>query len=207
MAEAVLTRTLEELATHGFDGLSVERIARAAEVNKTSVYRRWPTREALVAAALEGILQRAAAVSPDTGSLRGDLAALLQPVVELMRKPVGRAVLQAALAPDATTAVASLAARKLARQASDPVKALVERSRARGEWQDGAKGEQVIFMLVGAVMHRVMLEHAPVGPTWLHSLIETVLFGVLPRETRADAKTTPAGSRPRLGGPRARRTR
>src|SRR5690242_7791444 len=72
ITEAVLDRTLEELASFGVAKLSVSRIARAADVNKTSVYRRWPTREALVAAALERVHERLASQLQDTGSLRGD---------------------------------------------------------------------------------------------------------------------------------------
>ena len=64
IVEAVLTRTLEELAQAGLEGLSVERIARRAEVNKTSVYRRWPSRGELVAAALEQVLSGMTAHKP-----------------------------------------------------------------------------------------------------------------------------------------------
>jgi AcrR family transcriptional regulator len=183
VADAVLAKTLEELAVHGLEGLSVERIARAADLNKTSVYRRWPTKEALVVAALEGMLEHVEAQLPDTGSLRGDLEALLLPIAHAIEQPVGRALLRAALADSSASVVAAMAADRLTRQTSDPVKILVSRARARGEWRAGAKGEQVIFMMVGAVMHRVMLEHAPVSPAWIRSMVDILLFGVLPRET------------------------
>jgi AcrR family transcriptional regulator len=185
----VLTRTLEELATAGLEGLSVERIARRAEVNKTSVYRRWPTREALVAAALEGILDDVAAQLPDTGSLRGDLVGLLGRVVDLMAHATGRAVVRAALSESAESSVAALAARRLKQQAQSPVRALVTRARARGEWRAGVKGEQLVFALVGAIIHRAMLEHAGLTKRWLGSLVDLMLLGVLPREAQSTTKT------------------
>jgi AcrR family transcriptional regulator len=182
IAEAVLARTLEELATAGLEGLSVERIARQAEVNKTSIYRRWPTREALVAAALAGVLDGVSARAPDTGSLRGDLLGLLEPIVDFIGQATGRAVVRAALAESAESSVAGLAAERLSRTASGPVRALMARARARGEWRAGASGEQLIFTLVGAVIHRAMLEHGDITKRWLGSLLDLVLFGVLPRE-------------------------
>lgn len=135
-----------------------------------------------MAAALEGLLGRVTAQLPDTGSLRADLILLLQPLVQLLEQPVGRALMRAALAEGAASTIAAMAAERLARHASDPVKILVTRARARGEWRAGAKGEQVIFMMVGASMHRVMLEHAPITKTWLSSLVDGLMSGVLPRE-------------------------
>jgi AcrR family transcriptional regulator len=172
---------LKELAEAGLEGFSVERVARRASVNKTSVYRRWPTREALVAAALEGILGSVSAKVADTGSLRGDLLGLLAPLAEFMSEGTGRAVLRAALSEASASSVASVAARKLQQQATSPVHALVARARARGEWRGGVNGQQVVFVLVGALLHRAMLEHGPLTRRWLTSLVDLVLFGVAPR--------------------------
>lgn len=174
IVEAVLTRTLEELATSGLAGLSVERVAQRAGVNKTSVYRRWPTKEALVAAALEGILEDVAMKAPDTGSLRGDLLGLLEPVVALVSQPIGLAVLRAALSESSASSVSALAARKLGERSTSPVCALVARARKRGEWRKGANGEQLVFMLIGAILHRVLLEHAPLSKRWLGALVDLI---------------------------------
>src|SRR6266511_5046821 len=67
-----IAATLAELAERGYAALSLESIARRAGVHKTTLYRRWGTREELV---LEAMLARAGEhISvPDTGSLRGDL--------------------------------------------------------------------------------------------------------------------------------------
>lgn len=69
IVDSILEHALVELSREGLDGLSIDRIARAAAVNKTTIYRRWPTREALVAAALGRILIDRSLKSPDTGSL------------------------------------------------------------------------------------------------------------------------------------------
>ncbi len=50
---AILDATLELLAEQGFDGLSIEGVADRAGVGKTTIYRRWANKEALVSAALQ----------------------------------------------------------------------------------------------------------------------------------------------------------
>lgn len=173
---AILTAVRAELAETGFEGLSVDRVARRAEVNKTSVYRRWPTREALVAAAMDG-LRTDFADSPDTGSLRGDLHALVAPIAELLSQPEGTALARAAIGSGAASDIAALAAHRLSEQTTQ-VLTLVERARDRGEWREDADPHQVVFTLVGALLHRVLLEHGdPTGP-WLDSLIDLVHRGV-----------------------------
>jgi AcrR family transcriptional regulator len=181
VVDAVMAATLDELAAVGIEGLSIDRIARNTSLNKTSIYRRWPTREALVAAALERILESAGAHAPDTGSLRGDLIALLTPVIMMMDQPTGRALLRAAFAAGSAANVAALAARAFDSRGATPIHAMIQRATARGEWREGVSGHQLTTMLVGAAMHRAMLEHAPLTASWLESAIDLTLFGALPR--------------------------
>ncbi|MDO9019824.1 MAG: TetR/AcrR family transcriptional regulator [Deltaproteobacteria bacterium] len=187
IAEAVLAHTLAELAAVGVEGLSVERIARAADVNKTSIYRRWPTREALVAAALEGVAAQVTAQLPDTGTLRGDLIALVVAVAGLFATPLGRGLLRAALTESAAEEVAALAARQLGRGGHGLARTVVARARSRGEWADGARGEVVVNALVGAVIHRAVLERGALDGRWRGALVDAMLYGALPRPARGDA--------------------
>lgn len=182
VTDAVLEATLAELATSGPAGLSVERVAQRADVHKTTVYRRWPTREALIAAALEGLAVGVATRAPDTGSLRGDLLGLLGPVADLLARPEGRAVARAALTAPAEPHVAALAARRLEAPSAAAIEGLVARARARGEWRADAAPELVLPTLVGALLHRTLLEHATPDAPWLEGVVDLVLRGVAPRE-------------------------
>jgi AcrR family transcriptional regulator len=181
VVERVLAATLTELARVGMEGLAVDEVAKLALVNKTSVYRRWPTREALVAAALSRVLDGAVAQFPDTGSLEGDLLALLTPIMQMISESPGRALLRAAFSESASGAVAALAAQSFTSQSANPLHAMVERAQRRGEWRDNVQADQLVSMLVGAVIHRAMLEHAPLSAEWLASLVDLVLYGAVPR--------------------------
>src|SRR5689334_4609863 len=72
---AVLDTTIEELARVGYERLSVEAIAAAVGLNKTSIYRRWPTKGELVLAAIDARRERARPFR-ETKNLRADLVAL-----------------------------------------------------------------------------------------------------------------------------------
>ena len=71
----LLAVTLRLLQEHGYDQLTIDAVAGAAHASKATVYRRWPSKAELVLAAfIEGVRQ--VAVTPNTGTLRGDLLQL-----------------------------------------------------------------------------------------------------------------------------------
>ena len=76
VVDAVLDETLRLLEREGLAGLRIEAVAEAAGVNKTSIYRRWPTRASLVAAAITRAQSHLTA-PPATGTVAGDLRAVV----------------------------------------------------------------------------------------------------------------------------------
>jgi AcrR family transcriptional regulator len=176
--QAILAATLAELSTYGLDGLSVPRVAAAAEVNKTTVYRRWPTREALVAAALEAALRETAGELFDTGSLRGDLHRLLHLVIARLDSAEGRALARAAMSEQSAAVVGELSRDPMVREQA-AILALVSRAAARGEWDPCRHPpDAVLAMLTGSVMHRVLLERQPVTPEWAEAVVDVVVRGL-----------------------------
>ncbi|ATE55801.1 MULTISPECIES: TetR/AcrR family transcriptional regulator [Actinosynnema] len=95
VVEAVRAATLAELARAGFTGVTMDGVARAAGVNRTTLYRRWPTKAALLADVVEPLLARYDA-DPGAGSLRGDLLALMTVIRDNAGRPEGRALIAAA---------------------------------------------------------------------------------------------------------------
>jgi AcrR family transcriptional regulator len=73
--QAILTAVIELLPVHGLQGLTVEAVAAHAGVGKTTIYRRWATKNEMVVEAIEQL--RPEAAPPDTGSLEGDLKAMV----------------------------------------------------------------------------------------------------------------------------------
>jgi AcrR family transcriptional regulator len=88
---AILDAVLAELAEVGYARLSVERVAERAGASKASLYRRWPGKTELVMDAVYHVLPDPQS-PPDTGSLRGDLLALLRAVAHQLAGPAGQAL-------------------------------------------------------------------------------------------------------------------
>lgn len=86
--QAMLQATLELLAEVGFDAMSIEAIAKRAKIGKTTVYRRYSSKEELVADAIESI--REEVIIPDTGNLGQDLDRLIDNAAQITLNPLGR---------------------------------------------------------------------------------------------------------------------
>lgn len=74
---SILDATLEVLAESGYDGMTIDMVAARTGAARATVYRRWPTKAKLV---LDAVARMSGSDIdpddlPDTGSLRGDMAA------------------------------------------------------------------------------------------------------------------------------------
>lgn len=86
--QAILQATLDVLAEVGYDRMSIEAIATRAGVGKPTIYRRYPSKAELVADAIES--RREEYVIPDTGSVWGDIEALITSAAHITFNPLGR---------------------------------------------------------------------------------------------------------------------
>jgi AcrR family transcriptional regulator len=77
LENALLDAAWEELVTAGFASLTMESVAARAKTGVAVLYRRWPNKGDLVLAAIDHYRRAHPVEIPDTGTLRGDLLALL----------------------------------------------------------------------------------------------------------------------------------
>jgi AcrR family transcriptional regulator len=177
---AAIRATLAELAENGYAGLSLERIARRADVNKTSLYRRWGTREQLV---LEAMLERAGQhVSvPDTGSLRADLLALATTAAANASTPEVAAMARAVAAESPRDGKLAAASRRFWAERLALDGAIVERAIGRGEVRPGTEPSEVIEAVIGPIHLRLLLTHEPVDAGFIERIVDTVVDGITQR--------------------------
>jgi AcrR family transcriptional regulator len=149
-------------------------------VNKTTIYRWWKSKGALVGAALVGS-RRLELALPDTGSLRGDLVGLLRTVLALLTEPptgrVAVAALGAATHSDELAGyVRGFFADRLARE-----RPLFARAVERGELPADADPMLLVDLLIGAAWLRVVFrsEHPPAD--FVDRVVDTVLHGATAR--------------------------
>jgi AcrR family transcriptional regulator len=86
--QAILVATLELLGKVGFEAMSIEAIAKQAKVGKTTIYRRYSSKEELVADAIESI--REDVVIPNTGNFGQDIDKLIENAAKITLNPVGK---------------------------------------------------------------------------------------------------------------------
>jgi AcrR family transcriptional regulator len=173
----VLETTLQQLADVGYERLSVPEVAALAGLNKTSVYRRWPTKAALVREALQGSMGQPGD-APDTGSLRGDMMALTRFAMAFAQSPVGMGVLRVLLAEGFNPEVRGFANAMFSEQEAQGHVLVFKRAIQRGELSANADIPTAVSAVAGALMQRIFIEQLEANEAYLERLIDFVLFGL-----------------------------
>ena len=75
---AILTAVIGLLGEAGYEAMTMDAVAARAHASKTTIYRRWPGKADLVRAAVDAHIAGRVPGGRDTGSLRGDLLAVLR---------------------------------------------------------------------------------------------------------------------------------
>ncbi|MFY9934336.1 MAG: TetR/AcrR family transcriptional regulator [Streptosporangiaceae bacterium] len=76
--KAILAAVIGLLGELGYEGVTMDAVAARAHASKTTIYTRWPGKAQLVRAAVDGYVAGRLPAGADTGSLRGDLIAVMQ---------------------------------------------------------------------------------------------------------------------------------
>ncbi len=178
----VAETVIELYARSGWNGLTVDEVARRARVGKAALYLRWPTKEALLVDAVAAV--GVPVVPEPSGSIRIDLLELARSLFGLYSTTNGIAYLrlyvEARYLPSLeqtwqqrTTVPRQLEARALVRQAI-----------ARGELPAGTSPTILLDALAGAMANHVLstppelyAEMIAQAPSYLERLVDFVLAG------------------------------
>jgi AcrR family transcriptional regulator len=175
VVEAILQAVAEELGRVGYSNLRIEDVATRSGVNKTTIYRRWPQKSELVIAAIERLAPTPE--SFDTGSLRGDLQALLLDTrARINETPVGRGVVRMMQAERAHPETSGMMRRiRVSHQAAR--RSLFERALARGEIPAGSDCELLAELAVTPLVTRLVHLGLEADDEFLRVVIEMVVRG------------------------------
>ncbi|MFF3575236.1 TetR/AcrR family transcriptional regulator [Nocardia jiangxiensis] len=158
---AVLAATIDELSERGYAAFTIDNVAQRTGVHKTTVYRRWPDREALIAEALADSVATDIPI-PDTGSVDDDLRALARSLVTWANSASGRAVLAVMVSTAAGLPAPPNSARHVFRDRIRQTLPVVTRAIARGEIPDATDPAEMIKTLVAPIYFRVLITGEPV---------------------------------------------
>ncbi|WP_344372290.1 TetR/AcrR family transcriptional regulator [Agromyces tropicus] len=181
----ILEAAIDVLAETGFEGMTIDMVATRARAGKATIYRRWPSKADLVldAVACMKASELDADHLPDTGTLRGDLVAMIRPktIEEAQRKLRIMAGLFGMISTTPELADAAHAAIIEPRAAVN--RALLRRAIERGEVRDDVDVDLIASITPAMVAFRLLVERRPVDSGYLVSLIDGVLLpaaGVVP---------------------------
>lgn len=129
---AVHAAALEILQEVGYEQFELPEVAARAGVNKTTVYRRWPTKGELVMEIALVRMEQDVAM-PDTGTLQGDLSMLMLTISSALQSVLVGGLLQAAVTPGNGIEVLKQASTHFWSQRLTISGQLVKRAAERGE--------------------------------------------------------------------------
>ncbi len=174
VVHAILTTTLEHLGRRGYAALSVDQVAHAADVNKTTIYRRWPTKgELVVAAVVASREDRPRFVA--TGRLKDDLLSLLRDKARTISTPRQRAISSAINTLDPPISAALL--QELRRRRYTMPRDVIEAAVARGELPAEADPAFLTQLLLAPIFYRSLVLRETVPDELIVKTIDTVLAG------------------------------
>lgn len=189
---AIRQAVMQELAAVGYGRLSIEAVARRAGVGKTAVYRRWSSKLEMVLEIVSEVAGRSLPML-DTGSLRGDLEALLHIVARALRHRLASQIIPDLLAEAARNP-------QIERTLQDALRAnqrevatlLVGRAVERGELPTGTDPDTAVDLILGPIYWRLAIARTPVPSGYVKRLAEAVAIAIgAPARPVADASRPP----------------
>lgn len=171
--ERVLRATSELLGESGVGGVSVDEVSRRSGVAKTTIYRHWPTRSDLVVDACSQL--SASQDVPDTGTLEGDVTALLTNVADLLRTARWSSVMPSII--DAAERDPDLAAvhSRIQRGHAAPFREVIARAVRRGELPSDADPGVMIAGLLGPLFYRRWFSREPLDEPFVRRVVRHVI--------------------------------
>jgi AcrR family transcriptional regulator len=171
----------ELLLEQGLGGTSIEAVSRLAGTSKATIYRWWPSKELLAVDVLLAEWHDEATSAEDTGTLAGDLRAVILPWTrDLRSRPYARIVsgLVAAALGDEDFAHDYRA--RFVERRRERGRAALARAAARGEIPADTDVELALDMLYGPIYHRLLHGHEEVDEPFAEQVIAAVVRAVAP---------------------------
>lgn len=171
--QAILEAARSLLNREGESRFSIEQVASAAGVSKASIYRRWPTKGALlIELYMEGLPE---VITVDARSLRSELKRYLLDTVERLQNPLWRSILRSLVAEGQYDPVtAELLRERVVAPRRAAGSHLLQHAVATGQIPAGLDHELILDLLFGPLWYRLLFEHAPIDNDFAERLLRQV---------------------------------
>jgi len=176
---AILQATLAVLAETGYERMTTDMVAARAGASKATMYRRWPSKPELVADAVASLSDQLMADVPDTGTLKGDLAALVN--VLQSRSTARKFQIMAGLLsvlpghPD----LARVVQRRIVQPPATVLRLLLERAEKRREIAANRDLDTLALVVPAMITYRLIILGEKIDHQFLTAIINEVLTPAL----------------------------
>lgn len=173
---ALLDAAWEELRESGYAALTIDAVAQRAGTSRPVLYRRWATKTELVRAAVEHALRREPRTAPDTGTLRGDLLALMR-FANVGRVPSAAALVYhlGSYFQETGTSPAVLRGAVLGGEPSE-LDVIVDRAIERGEVDGSRITPRLRTLAFDLFRHEALMTLAPVPDEVIVEIVDEVFL-------------------------------
>jgi AcrR family transcriptional regulator len=176
----VIDAAVALLVERGYGSITVDLLAQHAGVPKSTIYRRWPSKDDILAVAIERFVDQSVEI-PDTGSVRDDLVILVSRVIATYAHGAGLTVVRSALDSLQGAAEQPRAFKAVADRRREHYRELLQRGVERGEIDPAADLEMAIDLIFGAMWGRI-ISAQPVDEGHAARIVDAALAGLTPRD-------------------------
>lgn len=155
--QAILQATLELLAEVGYERTSIDATAARAGVGKTTIYRRYASKDELVADAIESL--REEVHIPNTGTLTGDMDALIPNAAQYVQTPLARQTMAMIIsAASSSPQFAQIYSMKYLMPRREAFSVVLDRAKLRQEIRADIDNGLVFDFVSGIMFHALVFE-------------------------------------------------
>jgi len=172
--DRILDAAAELMLERGVGDVRVEEIAEHAGVGKATVYRRFPTKDAMAAAALSRMFGRRIPI-PDTGSFRSDMEAVYVRTIEFASSRQGWTFIRLAAAAAGRSRRAADVYREAYEARRDQFGVVIDRALSRGELTRDLDRPLFLDSLPALLLFRAVTNQALPSVDQVPQLIDGIL--------------------------------
>ena len=173
--EAIISATSRLLRERGFSGLTLSRVAARARASKSTIYRRWPTKEHLIVAAFD----RWPALTPhDSGDVLEDLMDLYEQSMRNLRRGGLKGVMPKLVAARAEDPELAEVLDPLVERRYDPVRTILKRAVERGQLPRTTDIELAVHLIMDITAARLYFTSSNASRPVIRKVFQVLLKGL-----------------------------
>jgi AcrR family transcriptional regulator len=183
----IMDTVLEVVSEQGYTSFTVDEVARRSGVPKSTIYRRWRSKGAMLAEAMVAEVQ--GRIEPiNSGTLRGDLKHFLTLIANsLLDSKVRQARLGIVLEAQSDPEIQTLISDGMTRVRQQDLLNILERGQRRGELAPEIDTLLLTQMMIGAVWYRIYTTPEALNPAFIDNMLQKVLPALPARQTSSNS--------------------